>query len=73
MNYINIDKFVVDNADMSNFDFENVFVENRDFFFDNNLIIGLEGEDMEIILATGVIIDTGNIMLNIMEIWVQLS
>jgi hypothetical protein len=67
-----MDVFVADNMDMSDVDFEDVFVghgDNVGHWWDHHL----KGKDMVIILVREVIIGIRTIILSSVEIWIQLS
>jgi hypothetical protein len=51
----NVDKFMVDNANISDVDFEDVFVRYREYFVQWHNF-QFKGENMMIILARGVIL-----------------
>lgn len=63
---------MVDNVYMTDVDFNSVFM-GMGISLDSSGIIDMDGINMMIISARGVIIRTVTIMLSLVEIWVQLS
>lgn len=63
---------MVDNVYMTDVDFNSVFM-GMGISLDSSGIIDMDGINMMIISARGVIISTVTIMLSLVEIWVQLS
>jgi hypothetical protein len=69
---IDVDEFVVNNTNMSDVDFKMCPWDMRNVL-ESSEMIGLEGENIMIILFRGVIICTKTIILNLVEICIQLS
>ena len=69
----NMDKFMVNNADINDVDFDNMSMGHQEGCLDNSKIVSKKGINMMIILTIEVITGTVIIMLSLVEIWIQLN